>query len=92
MILAFRGRIVYVFSCEAWRHPQNGQGEFQSPLGYCTQNTADHPAAPPMPERTEKIDALLLTNGIYLRAWSQYVIVNISLLLRELASPSDYEK
>lgn len=48
--------------------------------------------SPPMSERTEKTDALLLTNGIYLRAWSQYVIVNISLLLRELASPSDYQK
>ncbi len=57
---------------------------------YCWPSSS--PPPPPMPERTEKIDALLLTNGIYLRAWSQYVIVNISLLLRELASPSDYEK
>lgn len=86
-ILAFSWRIVYVFSCEAWRHP-HGYGEFQSLLGYCTQNTADHPA---MLERTEKTDALLLTNGIYLRAGSQYAIVNI-LLLTELASPSDDQK
>lgn len=44
-----------------------------------------------MLERTEKTDALLLTNGIYLRAGSQYAIVNI-LLLTELASPSDDQK
>lgn len=47
--------------------------------------------SPPMLERTEKTDALLLTNGIYLRAGSQYAIVNI-LLLTELASPSDDQK
>lgn len=90
-ILAFSWRIVYVFSCEAKRHPHSGQGEFQSLSGYCTQNTADHPAVPQMLERPEKTDALLLTNGIYLRAGSQYVIVNI-LLLTELASPSDDQK
>lgn len=46
---------------------------------------------PPMPERTEKTDALLLTNGIYLRAWTQYVIVTI-LLLTELANPFTDQK
>jgi len=67
-----------------WRQP-HGYGEFQSLLGYCTQNTADHPTDPTPLERTEKTDAILLTNGIYLRARSQYAIVNI-LLLTELAS------